>query len=67
MAEPLQIEHSHCPCDCEHPQPVLLSDAPANGEAAGKWVCGWCLTYARAACVMVPCTPETCDEERGRG
>ena len=58
----MEIEHSHCPCDCEHPQPVQLADVPENGEAAGKMVCGWCLFVARSACVMVPCTPETCPE-----
>jgi hypothetical protein len=53
----------HCPCDCEHPQPVQLADDPRCGDAAGKWVCGRCLHYFQTACVMVPCTPEICGEE----
>lgn len=57
-----EIEHTHCPCGCEHPQPVQLADDErVPEELRGKWVCGWCLRYAKAACVMVPCTPEICD------
>lgn len=29
------IPHTHCPLDCEHPQPVVLAD--------GREVCGRCL------------------------
>jgi len=57
------IEHSHCPYDCEHPQPFELAHDPALGELSGKWLCGRCWATAKIATVMVPCTPETCEDE----
>lgn len=52
-SQALHIEHSHCPCDCEHPQPF---------EQDGVWYCGRCWVKFGALCLMIPCTPETCNE-----
>lgn len=59
----IDIEHSHCPCDCDHPQPVQLADDERVPQALrGQMVCGRCLFKFNEACVMVPCTPDTCPE-----
>ena len=47
------MNHSHCPHACEHPQPV---------QHAGTEYCGRCWFKYGEVVVMVPCTPETCEE-----
>lgn len=46
-------EHSHCPYDCEHPQPFIYN---------GNLICGHCFFIDEIITFMIPCTPETCKE-----
>jgi len=60
--------HSHCPLDCEHPQPFKLADeqppeATARGFKPGGEYCGRCWHRNGDVTEMVPCTPETCPGE----
>jgi hypothetical protein len=59
----VEIEHMHCPCACDHPQPFHLADDDrVPPELRGKWICGACYHDDRSLCVMLPCTPEICGE-----
>lgn len=46
-------EHSHCPFDCDKPQPQM--DGP-------DLICGRCAVLGNMRVLMVPCTPEFCGE-----
>ena len=46
------VEHTHCPYDCDHPQPFILEP--------GSLVCGKCWFIHRIRTEMVPCAPEVC-------
>lgn len=48
------IKHSHCPNECEHPQPMTLE--------TGVEICGSCWYHYHIITNMIPCTPETCLE-----
>lgn len=60
------IDHSHCPYECEHPQPF---ERPAGwvtpaGDTLTKdtWYCGRCYFMCDGLLTeMVPCTPENCE------
>ena len=45
--------HGHCPCECEHPQPIWRG---------GIRLCGVCWYGDGARCQMIPCTPVTCPD-----
>jgi hypothetical protein len=47
------VSHDHCPCGCVHPQPVLTT--------TGVLLYGACAVEGMV-CIMVPCTPEHCEE-----
>jgi hypothetical protein len=46
-------EHSHCPHDCEHPQPFKVE---------GIEFCGRCWFRFGVKTMMVPCTPDICGD-----
>lgn len=46
-----ECQHAHCPCGCDHPQPFL------DGE---DFLCGACWCIEQQRCLMIPCTPVTC-------
>lgn len=48
-----RCEHAHCPEGCEKPQPSM-SD--------GKMLCMKCKVLFGVDSVMIPCTPETCND-----
>ncbi|TSC69010.1 MAG: hypothetical protein G01um101466_218 [Parcubacteria group bacterium Gr01-1014_66] len=54
--EEREVDHAHCPCGCEHPQPFILE------KKGNILVCGACYFKDDAICEMVPCTPEICGE-----
>jgi hypothetical protein len=47
----IELDHDHCPYDCEHPQPFRQGD---------KSFCGRCWFVCGILTPMVQCTPETC-------
>jgi len=51
------IPHSHCPFDCEHPQPIV-------DDITGEEWCGRCWFESKVRTKMIPCTPETCTEDK---
>jgi hypothetical protein len=55
--------HSHCPHDCEHPQPFVAN--PMVGPPDNKEFCGHCLVYDHELVEMIPCIPEICKDEHG--
>jgi hypothetical protein len=53
------VTHGHCPCGCAHSQPIWQ-------DPDGVLLCGACWVRDGDQCVMVPCTPETCGEEKAQ-
>ena len=52
---PLAYPHSHCPNDCEKPQPFIAHD--------GRELCGRCWFTAGIESEMISCTPEICGDD----
>jgi len=48
-----EISHSHCPYEHEHPQPFMKD---------GDEICGRCYFVEHIITIMVPCTPEICND-----
>lgn len=55
-------DHSHCPFDCEHPQPIRVADVPEAGDLRNLEVCGRCWVIDHVVTPMVSCTPENCPD-----
>jgi hypothetical protein len=49
----MTTNHSHCPYECEHPQPI-------RDQRDGKLYCGRCWIVDDQKVEMRACTPETC-------
>lgn len=57
----MNVEHYHCPRPEHEEKPQPMRVTPHDGGPVVR-ICGRCLFEDETETVMVPCTPEVCDD-----